>query len=166
MRTKRQWHFPSTTDTAHETLLLSESSRLMQLLQCLSLFHPGESQFFTVNHSKTGPGVVWAWLGSYSRLCASRSGMDKGFSGFQEKECSLKSKKSMVGAGKLSAFVHCHPWPLVSIFTCESFSLLYTFAINIVAVTFCFVMSLLSKKNKLFLSQPVICLLCLVSVVF
>lgn len=166
MRRKRQWHFPSTTDTAHETLLLSESSRLMQLLQCLSLFHPGESQFFTVNHSKTGPGVVWAWLGSYSRLCASRSGMDKGFSGFQEKECSLKSKKSMVGAGKLSAFVHCHPWPLVSIFTCESFSLLYTFAINIVAVTFCFVMSLLSKKNKLFLSQPVICLLCLVSVVF
>lgn len=64
------------------------------------------------------------------------------------KRVELTVQKSMVGAGKPS--VHCHPGSVVSIFTCESSSLLYTFAINIVAVTLGFVISFLSKKSKLF----------------
>lgn len=73
-------------------------------------------------------------------MCTSLSGLGKGLSDFQ---------KIMVGARKASAFVHCQR-SVVSIFTCESSPLLYTFSINNVAVTFGFVISLLSKKKKLF----------------
>lgn len=71
----------------------------------------------------------------------------------------------MVGGGKPSGFVHCHPGSVVSIFTCESSLLLYTFVVNIVAVTVGFVISLLSPVNALTSScDP--CLLCLVSLAF
>lgn len=78
------------------------------------------------------------------------SGLGKGL--WLSRKRVQQSEKVSGGGGKLSAFVHCHSGAVVSIFTCDSFPLLYTFAINIVAVTVGFVISLLSPVNGSYLN--------------